>query len=102
MLRELRTLYKERCGDLTGLDSIEAFVELLRSSGAYPPLETICDGVNEPFCTIDSRPYLLFCANNYLSLSEHPSVKERREGGDREVRPGSWRFTRYLRQHRHH
>jgi 8-amino-7-oxononanoate synthase len=75
MLRELRTLYKERCGDLTGLDSIEAFVELLRSAGAYPPLETICDGVNEPFCTINSRPYLLFCANNYLSLSEHPSVK---------------------------
>src|ERR1039458_5212615 len=75
MLRELRTLYKERCGDLTGLDSIEAFVELLRSAGAYPPLETICDGVNEPFCTINSRPYLLFCANNYLSLSEHSSVK---------------------------
>ena len=76
MLRELRTQYKESCGDLTGLESIEAFVELLRSSGAYPPFETICDGVNEPFCTIDGRPFLLFCANNYLSLSEHPAVKE--------------------------
>lgn len=76
MLRELRTQYKERCGDLTGLESIEAFVELLCSSGAYPPFETICDGVNEPFCTIDGRPFLLFCANNYLSLSEHPAVKE--------------------------
>jgi len=76
MLRELHTLYKERCGDLTGLDSIEAFVELLRGAGAYPPFETICDGVNEPFCTIGSRPYLLFCANNYLALSEHPAVKD--------------------------
>jgi 8-amino-7-oxononanoate synthase len=76
MLRELRTQYKDRCGDLTGLESIEAFVELLRGSGAYPPFETIVDGVNEPFCTIDGRPFLLFCANNYLSLSGHPVVKE--------------------------
>jgi 8-amino-7-oxononanoate synthase len=75
MLRELRTLYKERCGELTGLESIEAFVQLLRSAGAYPPFETICDGVNEPLCTINARPYLLLCANNYLNLSEDPAVK---------------------------
>jgi 8-amino-7-oxononanoate synthase len=75
MLRELRTIYKERCGELTGLESIEAFVESLRSAGAYPPFETICDGVNEPFCTINARPYLLLCSNNYLNLSEHPAVK---------------------------
>jgi 8-amino-7-oxononanoate synthase len=76
MLRELRTLYKDRCGDLTGLESIEPFVELLRGAGAYPPFETISDGVNEPLCTIDGRSYLLFCANNYLNLSEHPAVKQ--------------------------
>ena len=76
MLRELRSLYRQQCGDLTGLESIEAFVELLRGAGAYPPFETISAGVNEPLCTINGRPYLLFCANNYLSLSEHPAVRE--------------------------
>lgn len=76
MLRELRSLYKDRCGDLSGLESIEPFVELLRGAGAYPPFETITGGVNEPLCTIDGRSYLLFCANNYLNLSEHPAVKQ--------------------------
>ena len=76
MLRELRALYKETCGDLTGLQSIEPFVEMLKEAGAYPPFVTISDGVNEPTCRIGDQEYLLLCANNYLSLSEHPAVKE--------------------------
>lgn len=76
MLRELRKLYKERTNDASGFDAIGPFVDVMRETKFYPPFETITDGVNEPVCTVGGRDYLLFCANNYMSLSEHPEVKE--------------------------
>ena len=76
MLREFRREYRKRHGDLTGFDSIGPFIELVKEIGAYPQFVTITDGVNEPTCVIDGRNYLLFNANNYLSMSEEPSVKE--------------------------
>ena len=75
MLKELRRLYKERTNDASGFDAIGPFVDVMRETKFYPPFETITSGVNEPVCTIGGRDYLLFCANNYMSLSEHPEVK---------------------------
>jgi len=76
MLREFRKLYKDRHGDLTGFESIGPFVELLQETGVYAHFKTITEGATEPVCTIDGEQKLMFCANNYLSLSEHEDVKQ--------------------------
>lgn len=77
MLRTMIKAYTERTERLgvSGLDSIPAFVDLMREKGLYPDFITITDGVNEPECTINGETYLQFCANNYLSLTEDPRVK---------------------------
>jgi glycine C-acetyltransferase len=33
-------------------------------------------GPSTPWCTVDGKRVLMFCSNNYLSLSNHPRVKE--------------------------
>ena len=77
----LRTVIKdyarqtERFG-VSGFDSIPIFVDIMRRKGIYPRLPVISEGVNEPECVIDGEPFLMFCANNYLSLTEHPRVRE--------------------------
>ena len=77
----LRTMIKayvdrtERFG-ISGLDSIPMFVNLMKEKHIYPSFITISDGVNEPECVIDGEKYLMFCANNYLSLTEDSRVKE--------------------------
>jgi len=76
----LRTVIKdyaretERLG-VSGFDSIPIFVDIMREKGIYPRLPVISEGVNEPECVIDGKPFLMFCANNYLSLTEHPRVR---------------------------
>jgi len=60
---------------VSGLDSIPLFIEIMKEKGIYPTLTTISDGVNEPECRVNGQKYLQFCANNYLSLTEHPRVK---------------------------
>lgn len=77
MLRTAIQAYKERTEEagVSGFDSIPAFVDVLRDKGIYPSFTTITDGVNEPECTVDGQRYLLFCANNYLSLTEDERVK---------------------------
>lgn len=78
MLRTIIKAYNEQSGALgvSGFDSIPLFVKLMKEKGIYPTFHTITDGVNEPECVVDGEKYVLFCANNYLSLTEHPSVRE--------------------------
>jgi glycine C-acetyltransferase len=33
-------------------------------------------GASTPWCNVDGRRVLMFCSNNYLSLSNHPHMKE--------------------------
>jgi 7-keto-8-aminopelargonate synthetase-like enzyme len=77
MLRTMVKDYKTRTAELgvSGFDSIPAFVEIAREKGMYPPFTTLTDGVNQPECVVDGQQYLMFCANNYLSLTENPRVK---------------------------
>ena len=36
----------------------------------------ILGGPSTPWCLVDGKKVLMFCSNNYLSLSNHPKVKE--------------------------
>ena len=36
----------------------------------------ILQGPSTPWCTVDGKKVLMFCSNNYLSLSNHPKLKE--------------------------
>ncbi|MBI5231184.1 MAG: aminotransferase class I/II-fold pyridoxal phosphate-dependent enzyme [Coriobacteriales bacterium] len=78
MLRTIVKAYKERTqqAGVSGFDSIPIFVDLMNESLIYPPFTTITSGVNEPECTVEGRKFLLFCANNYLSLTENRRVKK--------------------------
>lgn len=58
------------------MDNIEKFVRDFEKTGLYPEFRPIEEGVNEPICKIGGKEYLLFCANNYLGLSQHKDVKE--------------------------
>ncbi|MDY0340064.1 MAG: aminotransferase class I/II-fold pyridoxal phosphate-dependent enzyme [Coriobacteriia bacterium] len=76
MLRTVIKDYKIRTEDvgLYGIDSIPTFIDLLKEKQMYPQFVTISDRVNEPECTIDGETWMMFCANNYLSLTENPQV----------------------------
>jgi len=47
----------------------------LRDSGLYRRLRPI-EGPQGPEVTLDGRPVLLLCSNNYLGLADHPRVRE--------------------------
>src|SRR5512136_2336862 len=36
----------------------------------------ILEGPSTPWCTVDNKKVLMLCSNNYLSLSNHPKLKE--------------------------
>lgn len=36
----------------------------------------ILQGPSTPWCTVDGKKVLMFCSNNYLSLSNHPKLKD--------------------------
>jgi len=36
----------------------------------------VLQGPSTPWCTVDGKKVLMFCSNNYLSLSNHPRLKE--------------------------
>lgn len=78
MLRTIIRAYAQRTEALGvhGFDSIPVFVDLMKETPIYPKFARITDGVNEPECVVDGEKFLMFCANNYLSLTENPRVKE--------------------------
>jgi 8-amino-7-oxononanoate synthase len=47
----------------------------LRDSGLHRRLRLV-EGAQGPRVTLDGRPVLLLCSNNYLGLAEHPAVRE--------------------------
>lgn len=55
---------------------VNATLKFLDDEGLYPDFHAIESGVNEAECVVDGKKYLMFCSNNYLSLSEHPEVKK--------------------------
>jgi glycine C-acetyltransferase len=36
----------------------------------------VLQGPSTPWCTVDGKKVLMFCSNNYLSLSNHPKLRE--------------------------
>ncbi len=57
------------------LGRVDQLVHFVKGSGLYPPFHTVEEQVNEPESVIEGRRYLMFGANNYLSLSEDEAVK---------------------------
>lgn len=55
---------------------VNATLKFLDDEGLYPDFHAIESGVNEAECVVDGKKYLMFCSNNYLSLSENPEVKK--------------------------
>lgn len=56
-------------------ERVGRLVDFVKENGLYPPFHTVEDRVNEPEAVIEGRRYLMFGANNYLSLSEDEAVK---------------------------
>lgn len=76
MQKWLRDLSKlPQVVDRNGFESVHKTYDYLRQVGYYPRFSTISAGVNEPESVVDGEKYLVFCANNYLSLSENSAVK---------------------------
>ncbi len=73
IVRAVAALRNEAESDQLG--RIGRLVRFVRESGNYPPLRMVESQVNEPETVIEGRPYLMFGANNYLSLSEDEGVK---------------------------
>lgn len=55
---------------------VNATLKFLDEAGLYPDFHSIESGVNEAECVVDGKKYLMFCSNNYLSLSENSEVKK--------------------------
>jgi len=54
---------------------IEQATAFLREAGLYPNYPRIESAGTEPEVVVDGRSTLMFCSNNYLSLSNRPEVK---------------------------
>ncbi len=59
----------------TTFDNVRLLLSHIREHGLYPHFLTINGGVNEPEFEAEGRTLLQFGANNYLSMSEDPTVK---------------------------
>ncbi len=55
---------------------VKAVLQFLDKEGLYPEFHAIEAGVNEAECVINGKKYLMFASNNYLGLTENPSVKK--------------------------
>lgn len=57
------------------MQNIKNFLLKFEQGELYPDFHTIQKGVNEPVCFVNNEKYLMFCANNYLGMSENLMVK---------------------------
>ena len=57
------------------MSNVAERLEGLRESGLHRRLRLI-EGAQGPRVTLDGRPVLLLCSNNYLGLADHPRVRE--------------------------
>lgn len=73
LIRDLPTI--DARPEEKNFDNVRLLLERIRKHDLYPPFLTIDGGVNEPEVEAGGRTLLQFGANNYLSLSEDPSVK---------------------------
>jgi len=77
MLKELQLFFSSKVKKETvAFENIYKLLDYLKEQQLYPDMPVISGGVNEPVCIVDGEPFLMFCANNYLSLSEDERVKE--------------------------
>lgn len=76
MFEVVRAVAALRDHEETGyLGRFERLLRFVKDNNLFPPFHTVEERVNEPEAVIEGRPYLMFGANNYLSLSEDESVK---------------------------
>ncbi|MBU1864959.1 MAG: glycine C-acetyltransferase [Actinobacteria bacterium] len=54
-------------------DFLRSEIDALRREGLYNTIRHL-DGPQGPTLTIDGRPLLNFCSNNYLGLANHPRI----------------------------
>jgi len=76
LLSFLRAKAEKATNKTDKMAGVNATLKFLEQEKLYPDFRTIEAGVNEPECVVDGKKYLMFCSNNYLSLSEHPEVKK--------------------------
>ena len=57
------------------MTDVAARLEELRQRGLHRRLRLV-DGAQGPRVSLDGRPVLLLCSNNYLGLADHPRVRE--------------------------
>lgn len=76
MIKELKLYFSSKFyNEKENFENIYNLLTYLKNENIYPPFPSITNGVNEPECEINNQKYLIFCANNYLSLSENQEVK---------------------------
>lgn len=54
---------------------LETELNIMKDKGVFRSL-TVVESHQGPRVTINGRPYILLCSNNYLGLADHPDVKE--------------------------
>ena len=73
-MRELLTVDAVR--ETANFGNVQLLLDHIREWSLYPYIFTLESGVNEPECVADGADFLMFGANNYLSMSEDPRVKD--------------------------
>lgn len=57
------------------MKGVSKTLALLEEQGLYPEFYALNKGVNEPVCEINGKKFIMFSANNYLGMTQHPAVK---------------------------
>ena len=84
--------------DARGVTDVAERLDELRERGLYRRLRLI-EGPQGPRVTLDGRPVLLLCSNNYLGLADHPQVREAAAEAAMRWGAGAGRLAADLGQH---